>query len=66
MAYRTYTVTCTPPLTGAAWNDREYQVEVFAKSAADAVKKARSDYRDENGRFAPAYTYRAKLATEQE
>lgn len=61
---RTYAVTVTPSIVTWAGLIRcgEYTVTVSAKTASEAVSKARRMRRDEEGRFAVSATYRASLA----
>lgn len=64
---REYAVTVTPSIvtysggayTGGATHG-EYTVQVFARSHAKALQKARSDRRDEEGRLAVPASFRAR------
>lgn len=64
---REYTVTVTPSIvtyaggsyTGGATYG-EYTVQVFARSHAKALQKARSDRRDEEGRLAVPASFKAR------
>lgn len=64
--FRDYIVTVTPKITTYFGNsvDGQYTTEVVAKTAAEALKKARRERRDNEGRFATPCTYRAKLSKE--
>lgn len=35
-------------------------IEIYAQNAAEAVKKARQNYRNEEGRYAPKATFKAR------
>lgn len=63
MMYKQYEVTITPKITSYADSSTfgEYVVEVTAKSHADALKQARADRRENEGRCGVPATYRAKL-----
>lgn len=59
MSYSTYTVTVTPKLE--TWNNKQYTVEMEAKSRADAIKQAREQYKENAQDFGQtAATYTAK------
>lgn len=63
-----YEVTVTPSVVGHSSSGYgggsmvhgAYTVEVTAPTASDAITQARRAYRNEEGRFAPKATYRAK------
>lgn len=57
-----YEVTVTPSVVGhsSAGAHGQYVEEVDALNSRDAITKARRAYRDEEGRFAPVATFRAK------
>jgi hypothetical protein len=57
-----YEVTVTPSVIGhsSAGAHGAYVEEVDALNSRDAITQARRAYRDEEGRFAPVATYRAK------
>ena len=58
----TYIVTVTPEMTvyASGFTGSEYTVEVYASTAADAIKEARSQRRDSEGRFGVKCSYKAK------
>jgi hypothetical protein len=64
MNYKTYEVTITPKETiySGSWVSREYTVEVYAKSASAAITAARQERLDQEGRYAPKVSYKAKVA----
>jgi hypothetical protein len=63
MMYKEYEVTITPKITTYAGSSTfgEYTVTVTAKSHADALKQARADRRESEGRYGVPATFRAKL-----
>lgn len=58
----TYIVTVTPEMVvyASGFTGSEYTVEVFASTAADAIKEARSQRRDTEGRYGVKCSYKAK------
>jgi hypothetical protein len=64
MNYKTYQVTITPKETiySGSWVSGEYSVEVYAKSASAAITAARQERLDQEGRYAPKVSYKAKIA----
>jgi hypothetical protein len=63
---KTYTVTVTPKAASYAGSCTmgEYTVTVRADNSADAIKQARRARRNEEGRYAVAATYRARVDEE--
>ena len=63
MMYKDYEVTITPKITAYAGSSvfGEYTVTVFAKSHAEALKTARTERRESEGRYAVPANFRAKL-----
>ena len=63
MMFKEYTVTITPKITAYAGASvfGEYAVTVFAKSHAEALKQARAERRESEGRYGVPATFRAKL-----
>lgn len=61
--FKEYTVTITPKITAYAGASvfGEYTVTVFAKSHAEALKQARAERRESEGRYGVPATFRAKL-----
>jgi hypothetical protein len=61
---RTYAVTISPSvvLYSGGWAGADHVVDIVARSAAEAVKLARRQRREEEGRHAPTATFRAKRA----
>ena len=61
--FKEYTVTITPKITAYAGASvfGEYAVTVFAKSHAEALKQARAERRESEGRYAVPANFRAKL-----
>jgi hypothetical protein len=60
---RCYVVTITPRAVvyAGSWSSGPYQVEVIAATAAEAIRRARRDYRAENGgRFDVPADFRAR------
>lgn len=61
---KNYTVTITPKITTYASGSTfgECTETVFAKNAADAIKTARRNRRNAEGRYAVPATFRASIA----
>lgn len=57
-----YIVSVTPEMTvyASGFTGSEYTVEVYASTAAEAIKEARSQRRDSEGRFGVKCSYKAK------
>ena len=64
MNYKAYNVTVTPKETTycGSWVSGEYTEVVYAKSASAAITAARQERLNQEGRYAPKVTYKAKLA----
>lgn len=60
-----YTVTVTPTMTtyGSHGTSGEYTVELTARTAAEAIKQAREQRRDVEGRYGVPATFHAKRST---
>ena len=63
MNYKTYEVTITPKETTycGSWVSGEYTETVYAKSASAAITAARQERLNQEGRYAPKVTYKARL-----
>lgn len=63
MMYKEYEVTITPKITTYTGPSTfgEYTVTVTAKSHAEALKIARAERRESEGRYAVPANFRAKL-----
>ena len=61
--FKRYLVTVTPKILSYAGNctQGEYTVTIGARTNAEAIKYARRDRRDNEGRYAVPCTYRARL-----
>jgi hypothetical protein len=59
---KTYLVVATPKFIG--WNSNPYTIEVRAKNANEAIKKARQEYNDTNLYQGDVATYKAKILTQ--
>lgn len=60
--FKTFTVTVTPKMTTYAGSSTfgEYTVEVVAADRTEALKKARADRRENEGRYAVPATFKAR------
>lgn len=58
----TYIVTVTPEMIvySGGFAESEYSVEVYASTAADAIKEVRSERRETEGRYGVKCSYKAK------
>lgn len=63
LPYRDYSVTVTPKITTYAGNNTsgEYTATISARSRDEAIKLARKDRSDIEGRYGVSATYRAKI-----
>ena len=63
MGFKVYEVTVTPKETTycGSWVSGEYTVDAYAKSASAAITAARRERLDQEGRYAPKVTYKAKV-----
>ena len=64
ISLRDYEVTVTPAvvLHAGTWAGTAYVVKVSARNRDEAIRLARAERRDNEGRMAPPATYRARIS----
>ena len=61
MELKYYTVVVTPKII--SWSNQQHTVQIVAKNASDAIKKARQEYNDNASYLGDKATFKACVST---